>query len=88
MPDLEDFDEDYYEYTNRTSEEIERVEAGVKNLLTPNINFKFSDSDEDYMEVPENTFSLKHYIKSWFITDDDSERGYHFKTISERRAEY
>jgi hypothetical protein len=57
-------------------------------LMTPKINFKFSDNDQDYIEVPEDTFSLKQYIKSWFITEDDSERGYHYETISERRAEF
>lgn len=67
---------------------MREVESKLIKLFTPNINLKFSSDSDDSSEVDENTFSLKNWIKSWFIKDDDSEQGYHFITISERITEF
>lgn len=92
MPEITDDLEDYEAFKNQTNyddeEYVREVEAKLIQLFTPKINLKFSSDSDDSSEVDENTFSLKDWIKSWFIKDDDSERGYHFITISERIAEF
>ena len=59
MPEIDDDLDDYYDYQNQTSNGVQRVESGLKKLLTPNIKFEIDEDESDYIEVPENTFSLK-----------------------------
>lgn len=74
MPELVDDLEDYEAYKNETNygSEVERAQYNLKELIRPKIDLKFHNDNEDYIEVPEGTISLKQYLKSWFVKEDNS----------------
>ena len=89
IPEIDE-DLDYYEYYPDEEEAVEaarRVEERFVSLITPNIDIKFSSDQNDsqfWGPIPEDTFSLKDWFKSWFVSDETEKE---HKSLSDMRAE-